>query len=118
LPDYETTVVKGEGATSRDIYINQLNFIQQLGRPHYDENGNFDKAPFANITIGSFMKNLNVIVDSMNISYDPLVWDTAFDSMYIPMYATVDLTFKVIHKSTPTSEYLYYFGDGEQNEDA
>jgi len=106
-----------EGSINRDKYITHLNFLQQLARPMYNENGDFDKAPFANITIGEFMKNLNVVIDSINISYDPLVWDSSDDKMLIPMYASVDLTMKVVHRSTPTSEYLYYFGDKDKDKE-
>ena len=96
-------------AVSRENYIAQLNFLQRLGRPHYDEKGDFNKAPFVKATIGKFMENVTTIVDSISIDYDPLLWDIDKYEMYIPMYASVSLSFKVIHNSTPTSSYNYYF---------
>lgn len=86
-----------EGLNSR------LTFLQQCGRQGSTSNksGNpdnlaFGRPPVCILRIGDFY-HTKIIIDSINFSYEPLLWDLNPEGIGVqPMLVTVDLNFKFI----------------------
>jgi hypothetical protein len=86
---------------------NRLNFIQQCGRqgpslsdPNQPQNTAFGRPPVCILRIGDFYFT-KIIIDSINISYDPLQWDLNPEGIGVqPMIAKIDLNFKFIGGSS------------------
>ena len=88
----------------------RLTFLHQCTRQGHtidasDRNGNsantagnlaFGRPPVCVLRIGDFF-NTRIIIDSLNINYDPMVWDLNPEGVGVqPMFANIDLTFKFI----------------------
>jgi hypothetical protein len=90
-----------EGLNSR------LTFLQQCGRqgpsisdPNQPQNTAFGRPPVCILRIGDFYFT-KIIIDSINISYDPLQWDLNPEGVGVqPMIAKIDLSFKFIGGSS------------------
>jgi hypothetical protein len=86
-----------EGLNSR------LTFLQQCGRQGSTSNANgnpdnlaFGRPPVCILRIGDFY-HTKIVIDSINFSYEPLVWDLNPEGIGVqPMIVTVDLNFKFI----------------------
>ena len=85
-----------EGLNSR------LNFLLQCTRQGPTLNGEnadnlaFGRPPVCILRLGDFYHS-KIIIDNINISYDPLVWDLNPEGVGVqPMIANVDLSFKFI----------------------
>ena len=84
-----------EGLNSR------LTFLQQCTRQgptdtHTTNNLAFGRAPICILRVGDFY-NTKIIIDSLNIDYEPLVWDLNPEGIGVqPMIANVSLSFKFI----------------------
>lgn len=88
----------------------RLTFLHQCTRQGHtidasDKNGNsantagnlaFGRPPVCVLRIGDFF-NTRIIIESLNINYDPLVWDLNPEGIGVqPMFANIDITFKFI----------------------
>jgi hypothetical protein len=89
-----------EGLNSR------LTFLLQCTRqgPTLEDQGAtnlaFGRAPVCILRIGDFY-NTKIVIDSVNIDYEPLVWDLNPEGIGVqPMIANVSLTFKFIGASS------------------
>lgn len=86
-----------EGLNSR------LNFLLQCTRQGPTNNANqkpdnlvFGRPPVCILRLGDFY-NSKIIIDNINITYDPLVWDLNPEGVGVqPMIANIDLSFKFI----------------------
>lgn len=84
-----------EGLNSR------LTFLQQCTRQGPTDNMEtnnlaFGRAPVCILRVGDFY-NTKIIIDSLNIEYEPLVWDLNPEGIGVqPMIANVSLSFKFI----------------------
>ncbi len=92
-PSFHSTTP--EGLNSR------LTFLQQCTRqgPTDTQTTNnlaFGRAPICILRVGDFF-NTKIIIDSLNIDYEPLVWDLNPEGIGVqPMIANVSLSFKFI----------------------
>jgi hypothetical protein len=90
-----------EGLNSR------LTFLQQCGRQgstgensSNPENLAFGRPPVCILRIGDFY-HTKIVIDSINFTYEPLVWDLNPEGIGVqPMLATVDLNFKFVGGSS------------------
>ena len=90
-----------EGLNSR------LNFLKQctrqgpnINRENEPDNMVFGAPPICVLRIGDFY-HTKIVIDSVNISYDPLIWDLNPEGIGVqPMLAKVDLNFKFIGGSS------------------
>ena len=84
----------------------RLNFLLQCTRqgPIFEKNEPnnlaFGRPPICILRIGDFY-NTKIAMDSVNITYDPLVWDLNPEGIGVqPMIANVDISFKFLGGST------------------
>lgn len=77
-----------------------INFLMALCYPAYDNDNRWARTPFARLTLGSLYEQQLIIVNSLNISYDPLVWDMN-GQHFTPMFVNVTLAITMIHESSP-----------------
>lgn len=89
-----------EGLNSR------LTFLQQCtrqGRTLEEQGANnlaFGRPPVCILRVGDFY-NTKIIIDSLNVDYEPLVWDLNSEGIGVqPMIANVNISFKFIGGST------------------
>lgn len=85
----------------------RLTFLQQCMRPGETikrsdsdtcnaSNTAFGKPPICVLRIGDFY-NTKIVINSLNISYDPLIWDLNSEGIGVqPMIANISLSFKYI----------------------
>lgn len=94
-------------STTPEGFNSRLNFLQQCTRqgPTMNSNDNtnnlaFGRAPVCILRIGDFY-NTKIIIESLAISYEPLIWDLNPEGVGVqPMLANVDISFKFIGGST------------------
>jgi hypothetical protein len=100
------------GIMSKAMMWDRINFLQTLTRPSYTSNGKFDKAPYCELSIGGLFKSVTVIFESVNISYDPLMWDINLNTVggISPMIALISTSGKFIHNTSPGVDYNFYKG--------
>ena len=94
-------------ATTPEGLNSRLTFLQQCMRPgeslsSYENSGcdaantAFGRPPVCVLRIGDFY-NTKIIINSLNITYDPLVWDLNPEGIGVqPMIANVQMSFKYI----------------------
>jgi flagellar motor protein MotB len=88
-------------------FNSRLNFLLQCTRqgPTLNEDGNpgnlaFGRAPVCILRIGDFYYT-KIIIDSMNIDYEPLVWDLNPEGVGVqPMIANISINFSFIGGSS------------------
>jgi hypothetical protein len=89
-----------EGLNSRLTFLLQCT---RQGKTKEDQGANnlaFGRAPVCILRIGDFY-NTKIIIDSINIDYEPLVWDLNPEGIGVqPMIANVSMSFKFIGGST------------------
>ena len=117
----------GFHSTTPEGLNSRLTFLQQCTRqgPTKDksqpDNLAFGKPPVCILRIGDFY-HTKIVIDSVNFSFDPLVWDLNPEGIGVqPMIATVDMSFKFIGGSSlagPISRLqnavtFNYFGNTE-----
>lgn len=89
-----------EGLNSRLTFLNQCTrqgrTLEQMGA----DNLAFGKPPVCILRIGDLF-NTKIIIDSLGIDYEPLVWDLNPEGVGVqPMIAKVNMSFKYIGGST------------------
>jgi len=125
--DYPTTVVIGGkdnvGLISKRQMWGSINFLHTLTRPQYDSSGKYLAAPYCMLRVGDLF-NHKVIIESMSIDYNDLVWDINIDVGAIsdgikPMMAKITLNGKILHGGSPSINTEFYSGpqayNGEQS---
>lgn len=70
-------------------------FLHQCLRPGYS-NGRFYSSPYCRLWIGSLFRGIYLIIENVNFSYDPLVWDIN-DKNIVPMIVKVSLKGILLH---------------------
>ena len=93
-------------STTPEGFNSRLTFLQQCGRAGNSinegvvENTAFGPPPVCILRIGDFY-HTKIIINSINITYDPLVWDMNYEGIGVqPMIANVDLQFSYIGGSS------------------
>jgi hypothetical protein len=93
-------------STTPEGFNSRLTFLHQCTRqgPTFERNGAdnlaFGRPPVCILRIGDFY-NTKIIIDSVAIEYEPLVWDLNPEGVGVqPMIANVSLSFKFIGGST------------------
>lgn len=93
-------------STTPEGFNSRLTFLHQCTRqgPTFEKNGPnnlaFGRPPVCILRIGDFY-NTKIIIDSVAIEYEPLVWDLNPEGVGVqPMIANVSLSFKFIGGST------------------
>jgi len=93
-------------STTPEGFNSRLTFLQQCTRqgPTKESLGAinlaFGRAPVCILRIGDFY-NTKIIIDNLNIDYEPLVWDLNPEGVGVqPMIANVNISFKFIGGST------------------
>lgn len=89
-----------EGLNSRLTFLLQCT---RQGRTLEDQGANnlaFGRPPVCILRIGDFY-NTKIVIDNINIGYEPLVWDLNPEGVGVqPMIANVDITFNFLGGST------------------
>lgn len=87
-------------------FNSRLTFLQQCTRQGPTQNENradnlaFGKPPVCILRIGDFY-HTKIMIDNLNFSYDPLVWDLNPEGIGVqPMICTVDISFKFLGGSS------------------
>jgi len=107
------------GVMSKIMMWERLEFLHSLTRPSYKSDGTYDKSPYCKLTLGGVYRDIYVIIDSVNINYEPLLWDLNPDGNFNqeeairPMIAEVTLAGKIIHNTSPSVTTKFY---GVRNE--
>ena len=99
------------GVMSKKMMWDRINFLHSLTRPTYTSDGHYDRAPYCRLFIGGLFQGINAIIDSVNISYDPLLWDINVDPTgdgVKPMVALITLSGKFIHSIAPSANHDFY----------
>jgi hypothetical protein len=100
--------------TKEDLW-RKINFLHQCTRPQYVDD-RFYKAPYCLLTIGHLYQDIMAIIESINLSYEPLIWDLNIDADGAifggikPMVIDVTISGKLLHRSPPTASYQFYRG--------
>lgn len=107
------TVYRPNGSVKLDVVgksdmWRKMNFLQALMRPLY-ENGHYIRAPYARLWLGDLYTDQDIIVESINFNYDPLIWDLN-DGDIKPMIVTISMGGKILHSTPPAAntDYTYY----------
>lgn len=100
------------GTISKTKMWNSINFLHTLTRPKYGNDGLFLAAPYCNLKVGDLF-NHTVIVDSVSISYNDLIWDINVSNGkntdgIKPMIASITLNGKILHGGSPSSNGKFY----------
>jgi hypothetical protein len=88
-------------STTPEGFNSRLTFLQQCTRQgptdnHTTNNLAFGRPPVCILRVGDFY-HTKIIIDSINIDYEPLVWDLNPEGIGVqPMIANVSLSFKFI----------------------
>lgn len=107
------TVDEEVGLMSKKMMWDRINFLHQLTRPSYTTDGMYDKAPYCKLYVGGLLNGITAIFDSININYDPMIWDFNVDKNDIgvrPMIAQITTSGKFIHNTVP-SVISQFYGD-------
>ena len=89
-----------EGLNSRLTFLNQCTRQGPTMEGKDANNLAFGRAPICILRIGDFY-NTKIIIDSLGIDYEPLVWDLNPEGIGVqPMIANVSISFKFIGGST------------------
>lgn len=93
-------------STTPEGFNSRLTFLQQCTRqgPTMNENETnnlaFGRPPVCILRIGDFY-NTKIIIESVAVSYEPLLWDLNPEGVGVqPMLANVDISFKFVGGST------------------
>jgi hypothetical protein len=94
-------------STTPEGFNSRLTFLQQCTRQGPTMNGNeqtnnlaFGRPPVCILRIGDFY-NTKIIIESVSVSYEPLIWDLNPEGVGVqPMLANVDISFKFVGGST------------------
>jgi hypothetical protein len=78
----------------------KMSFLESLCYPAYDSEGRYSRSPFCRITLGSLWENQLCIIQSVNIAYDPMVWDLN-GKHFTPMFANITIAGILIHDTSP-----------------
>ena len=83
-------------------------FMNSCTRPKYGGSGNFIKGPLVWFELGASFAHYMKIT-SINISYDPLLWDTnnGIDQSYL-MFMVIDINGRIVHEKVPDATYEFY----------
>lgn len=85
-----------EGLNSRLTFLHQCTRQGPTAIKNKPDNLAFGRPPVCILRVGDFY-HTKIMLDNMNISYEPLVWDLNPEGIGVqPMIATVDLSFKMI----------------------
>lgn len=108
LLDSSAAALMDNNISKTDLW-RKIEFLESVCYPSYDEDGRFAKSPFCILDLGALYENQLMIVQSVNISYDPLVWDLN-DKYYTPMFVNITLGCVFIHPSSPGNQSDGSFG--------
>jgi hypothetical protein len=87
----------------------KVSFLESLCYPAYDGEGRYARSPFARITLGALWENQLCIFNSINIAYEPMIWD--FNGKHFtPMFINITLAGILIHDSSPGTQSDGSFG--------
>jgi hypothetical protein len=115
LNDNTAAALMDNNITKTDLW-KKISFLESLCYPAYDDDGRFSRSPFCRITLGSLYEDQLMIIQSVNIAYDPLVWDIN-GNHYTPMFANITIAGVLIHDSSPgigqDGEFGYYNDAGQ-----
>lgn len=111
---------------SKEDMWRKINFINQCVYPTYayGESGTqrLNKAPYLKLWLGNLYNGIDIIIESLNISYEPIVWNLNADigspiygAGIKPMIARIVLGGKILHGSAPDGETNFYRGDSSNN---
>ncbi len=85
-----------EGLNSRLTFLQQCTRQGPTNIDNAPDNLAFGRPPVCILRLGDFY-HTKIVIDSVGISYEPLVWDLNPEGIGVqPMIATVDLSFKMI----------------------
>lgn len=99
IPQDEAIALMDNSISKTDLW-RKINFLTSLCYPAYDEDNRWSRSPFARLTLGSLFDNQLIIVNSISMSYDPLVWDINGEH-FTPMFVNVTIAITVIHETSP-----------------
>lgn len=98
------------GVMSKKMMWDRINFLHQCTRPSYS-NGTFLSAPYCKLVVGDLF-NHTCTIESLNIDYDPLIWDINYDELSTagikPMIVKITMNGKIIHNGSPDCNFSYY----------
>ena len=85
---------------SKVDFLTKMDFLTKLTRPAKNTSGSgfaFTKPPVCHINLGAWF-NWDIVVENVSYDYSDSVWtlDDNFNARVQPMYATVDVTFKIV----------------------
>jgi hypothetical protein len=93
-------------STTPEGFNSRLTFLQQCGKAgnsineNVVENTAFGPPPVCILRIGDFY-HTKIIINGINITYDPLVWDMNYEGIGVqPMIANIDIQFSYIGGSS------------------
>jgi hypothetical protein len=66
-----------------------IEFLHACTRPRYNGTS-FAASPILKLTLGDFIKDQTCIIDTLNVSYDPLIWD--MQTSVAPRFAHINMT--------------------------
>lgn len=98
------------GIMDKKMMWDRMNFLHTCTRPEYSAEGKFNKAPYCLLYLGDLFHGITIAIESINVSYDPLLWDinvTDFKGV-TPMVAQITLSGKLLHKRAPDAYYRFY----------
>jgi len=104
-PDGQTLV---DVVNKKEMW-SKINFLHQCTRPTYSD-GKYDKAPYCRLWLGDLFTGIHMVIDSVNIGYDPMIWDININDFggIRPMVAVITLSGKFIHNKAPHAHYEFY----------
>ena len=85
---------------SKADFLTKMDFLQKLTRPA-KSNGTtgfaFTKPPVCHVVLGDWF-DWDIVVENVSVDYSESIWtlDENFEGRVQPMYATVDISFKIV----------------------
>ena len=102
------------GIISKKYMWDGLNFIHSLTRPAYGSGGTYLRSPHCRLTVADLFVDQLAIVESVNITYPPLIWDLTISDgssgKILPMVSHISLNGILLHDNTPSVTTKFYKG--------
>jgi len=85
---------------SKADFVTKMDFLTKMTRPArnpYNSSFAFTKPPICHVVLGDWF-DYDIVIDSVSFDYSESIWtlDSNLNSRVQPMYATVDVNFKIV----------------------
>jgi len=106
-----TINIVGEEARATDTitiekFKEYIQFLNAIVRPKLGDDQKIEAVPYCKITLGDYIVDQYGFIDSVNLNYDPNIWDYTPGNQ-MPMFCNVSLTGKYLYGS-PSVDTKFY----------